>query len=340
MAIESKIIERVELEQETIPGQRVSLVKEVIRIEGPAPIYVVRKYDPDRPARAPVLLVHGLAQNRYSWHTSKLSLSAWLVSRGWESWNLELRGHGRGRAEGVNGAERFDDYVQDALAALEAIGQPAFCVGHSMGGGVLYGAGARIASRGLPVPRGIAGIGAVYSFGRTVRLLRVLAWIARHLPGKSALGRVQIRTAAAAGPLLLLPRLADSAALWAPISGWWPRSMDPDVLEERLRIGFDWSSLEVWHEMARWSGAESFDYDEDWHQTDIPLLVMAGDEDHLMPPDEARVAYDRSGSIDKTFVVMEPWEHAHHWGHLDLVLGRHAPDHTWSYLDKWMSQRA
>jgi pimeloyl-ACP methyl ester carboxylesterase len=116
--------------------------------------------------------------------------------------------------------------------------------------------------------------------------------------------------------------------------------MDPGVLEERLKKGFDWSSLEVWHEMARWSGAEAFDYDEAWLQTNLPLLVIAGDQDHLMPPAEARLAHDRSGSIDKTLLIMNDWEHEHHWGHLDLILGRHAPKHSWTLMHDWMSRRA
>ena len=340
MSPSAHIIETSELEQQVLPGETVRVVKEVLRIDGTVPLFMVRKWCPDRPQRAPVLLVHGLAQNRYSWHTSQFSMSAWLAAHGWDTWNLELRGHGRGREAGVNGATCFHDYVEDVLHAANAIGAPSFWVGHSMGGGAIYGAGTQLHIHSTPRPRGIVGIGAVYSFGRTVRLLRVLGWLTRHLPLRSILGRIQIRTAMAAAPILSLPRLADSAAYWAPISGWWPGSMDPEVLRERLQRGFDWSSLEVWHEMARWSGSQAFDYDDAWTETDLPLLVMAGDQDHLMPPDEARVAYDRSGSVDKTLCVLNDWDHGHHWGHLDLVLGRHAPNVSWPVLHEWMCRRA
>ena len=113
-----------------------------------------------------------------------------------------------------------------------------------------------------------------------------------------------------------------------------------EFLEERLKKGFDWSSLSVWHEMARFSADSGFDYDTDWQRSDLPLLVMAGDRDHLMPPEEARIAYERSGSTDKTFVELDDWSHGHHWGHLDLVLGRHAPAHSWPLLHEWMCRRA
>ena len=103
-----QIIESTELEQQVLPGETIRVVKDVIRVDGDVPLFMVRKRCPDRPHRAPVMLVHGLAQNRYSWHTSRFSMSAWLAAKGWDTWNLELRGHGRGREAGVSGAERTE----------------------------------------------------------------------------------------------------------------------------------------------------------------------------------------------------------------------------------------
>ena len=80
MSPSAHIIETSELEQQVLPGETVRVVKEVLRIDGTVPLFMVRKWCPDRPQRAPVLLVHGLAQNRYSWHTSQFSMSAWLAA--------------------------------------------------------------------------------------------------------------------------------------------------------------------------------------------------------------------------------------------------------------------
>ena len=37
--------------------------------------------------------------------------------------------------------------------------------------------------------------------------------------------------------------------------------------------------------------------------------------------------------------LFEPYDHEVHWGHLDLVLGRKAPAHTWVWIDDWMAAR-
>ena len=42
----------------------------------------------------------------------------------------------------------------------------------------------------------------------------------------------------------------------------------------------------------------------------------------------------------RTFLVMEPWEHQVHWGHVDLILGRKAPEETWPRIVEWLNARA
>ena len=143
-----------EVEQTTHGGQVAKLYKEIVRIPSEAPLVAVRKHLLGGATKPPVVLVHGLAQNRYSWHTTQRSYSAWLAAEGWDVWNLELRGHGRSReAEDEleekqhtvgRGAESFDDYCEDVIACARALPSRAFWMGHSMGGGALYGAATRI----------------------------------------------------------------------------------------------------------------------------------------------------------------------------------------------------
>jgi len=125
-----------------------------------------------------------------------------------------------------------------------------------------------------------------------------------------------------------------------PISGWWPGSVDTEVLKERLEIGFDWVSVVVWQEMSRWAVLGNFDDDEAWRATDVPLLVLLGDKDHLLPPGDGRAAFDRSGSTDKTLHIFDDYHHQSHWGHLDLVLGKRAPNHVWPMIANWMKARS
>ena len=108
----------------------------------------MRKHRPEGPSRGPVLLVHGFAQNRYSWHARLRSPSAWWAAQGFDVWNLELRGHGNSRSEGQLGAETFSDYVDDVDQALDALPGPAVVVGHSLGGAAAYAVAGRRAARG------------------------------------------------------------------------------------------------------------------------------------------------------------------------------------------------
>ncbi|MFL9872773.1 alpha/beta hydrolase [Paraburkholderia megapolitana] len=97
--------------------------------------------------RATVALVHGLAEHagRYT------ALAQRLNAAGIELFAVDLRGHGR--APGLRvWVERFDDYLQDVDALLDAAARssaPLFLMGHSMGGEIaaLY-AIERAATRG------------------------------------------------------------------------------------------------------------------------------------------------------------------------------------------------
>lgn len=334
------LIEATEVEQTVDGDHRVLLHKEVRRLDGAAPLFLVRKHLPGGPTRPPVLLVHGFAQNRYSWHNSHRSMTAWLAERGFDTWNLELRGHGRSRREGTQGAEAFADYVADVRLAAAALPAPAFWVGHSLGGAALYAAAAELHREGLPLPRGVVGIGALYRFGGANRALGLLGRITHSFRDAPWMSALQVRTRLLGGLLASLYGVSDIAGYAFPISGWWPGSVEPEILQERLERGFDWTSVKVWQEMARWAATGLFEWDADWAGTDVPLLVIAGDEDHLMPPKDAASAYERSGSRDKTWHIFDDWHHEVHWGHLDLVLGRKASAHVWPFIGEWMEARS
>ncbi|WP_341314663.1 lysophospholipase [Paraburkholderia sp. IMGN_8] len=86
------------------------------------------------PLRATVALVHGLVEHagRYA------ALAARLNAAGIELVAIDLRGHGHAPGKRAY-VRRFDDYLLDAQALLDAAAQscaPLFLMGHSMGGAV------------------------------------------------------------------------------------------------------------------------------------------------------------------------------------------------------------
>jgi alpha-beta hydrolase superfamily lysophospholipase len=85
-------------------------------------------------ARATVALLHGLAEHagRYA------ALAGRLNAAGIELVAIDLRGHGHAPGKRAY-VKRFDDYLLDAQALLDAAAQscaPLFLLGHSMGGAV------------------------------------------------------------------------------------------------------------------------------------------------------------------------------------------------------------
>jgi polyhydroxyalkanoate synthase len=322
-----------DVEQLTHDGARVHLRKERLLVD--ERIAIVRKRlvgpAPGGIPRPRVVLVHGFAQNRYSWHLSRRSLSAWLAGQGFDVYNLELPGHGNSRSPA--GSARFADYVADVGRVAGVLGEPAFWIGHSLGGAVVY-AGATE----TPM-RGVVGIGALFQFAQANRALKLLCQFSGKVQGRDMLGALNVRTQLAGRLLAKLYSVSDIAGYAFPISGWAPGSMEEDLLRERLKLGFDWTSANVWFDMARWGATGRFDYVDAWGKTDVPLLVIGGDLDHLMLPEDARTAYERSGSRDRTWVLMDDYGTGHHWGHLDLLLGRHAPAHTWPLLRSWLTAR-
>ncbi len=326
------------LEQVFDRGRALKLRKQRVVFPGPVPLSAVRKTLPDGPDKPPVLLVHGFAQNRYSWHTSRRSMSTWLAGQGWDVWNLELRGHGKSRGLAPEahvglGAEQFSDYVEDVARVAGLLGPQTFLVGHSLGGAACYGAAteARVA--------GVVGIGALYGFGGHNWALNLLGRLTHKLDPLIRASNLTIRTRGAGHLIGWLYQGTDIAGYTLPIHGWWPGSVERDLLEERLVRGFDWTSVTVWLEMSRWAATGQFDFAEAWSETDVPLAVVVGDKDALMPLGDARRAFDESGSRDKVLKIFEPYDHAVHWGHLDLILGRHAPRETWPWIDAWLRER-
>jgi polyhydroxyalkanoate synthase len=334
---ELRVIESARVEQVIDRGERGVFRKEVLELTGEPPLRMVRKVLPEAgPRLGSVVLVHGFAQNRYTWHTSRRSAVNWLAARGWDVYNLELRGHGRSRTERALGVEQFSDYVEDVVRVARAFaerGEPAFFVGHSLGGAACYGAATE-----APMA-GVIGVGALFSFAQANWFLKLLGVLTHQLADTPMVHRLTLRTRVLGRIMARLYAISDVAGYTLPISGWWPGSVEPALLEERLVKGFDWTSVRVWLEMSRWAATGRFDYEDAWRKTDVPLLVLCGDKDHLLPPGDARRAYDLSGSSDKTFVVFDDFHHEVHWGHLDLILGRLAYAHTWPAIEGWMRSR-
>lgn len=281
----------------------------------------------------PVILVHGFAQNRYSWRVSRRSFSAFLAARGFVVLNLELRGHGRSRAYGAPSPRSFTEYVDDLVRVVSACDTLPFVIGHSLGGGVGVGAATMVPIAGLVQLAG------VYTFAEENAWLRTVgrAFLGVERPLRAIPVRMSTRWFGS-----LVARVvygADLSMYFQPCAGWVPGSVERDLIQERVRLGFDWISVEIWLEMAKWAQGQSFLYRDAFRQTDVPLLVLVGDKDRLLSPTDARICYDESCSTDKQFVLFSRDTHEVHWGHLDIILGKRAREIVWPVIADWMRER-
>jgi polyhydroxyalkanoate synthase subunit PhaC len=296
------------------------------------------------PCRAAVLLVHGFGQNRYTWHTSRRSFSNFLAAEGFDVFNLDLRGRGRSRRFGALHDTIIDDYIrEDVPAAIRTVQRisgerQVFLVGHSMGGIISY---AVAGSTMRDEVAGVVSFGSPYRFGLGSRFLAIVGPL---LYGARLTG---IFDGNQPIPIRLLGRhmvkrrwLWDNPLIPIPMRPWTPKSMEPEILAENLSAAFEHTRVAIalglvglGSESALKSHDGLNDYGLAFELADKPLLVIAGTHDAVAPPASVRPVYDNSRSSDKTFREFP-------LGHIDMVLGRAAPQSVWPLVRTWLVARA
>lgn len=314
-------------------------------------LIMTQKTPVDKKPKSYVMLVHGLGQNRYTWTLSKRSLENYLIDNGFETFNIELRGHGLSRANGSDYPKDFETYLNyDIPAFMDAIshltkGEKVFFTGHSLGGSIAYCTGARFNDR----LAGIISIGGPFNMAEGNRLLKAIA-----------------HTGVTLGKLYPFPHLRpdvfyidyigilaslglgffDHRLNHIPLQVWYPESIERDILEERITKGFDRTSFNVVKFFFEWGARGKFtssdgkiNFEEQIKNLTVPILFVNGDCDVAVPAESVREAYEKAGSADKIFKIFGNETPDLHWGHCDLICGKHAPDITWPYMLNWMNER-
>jgi len=320
------------------------------------PIAVTRYGKPGRKKRGvPVVLVHGLGQNRYTWHCTRLHFPAFLVDKGFDVFVPELRGHGLSRAAGSFHPSGFTEYVyKDMPAIFEWVrkatgGKKMFFCGHSLGGTIGYA----LDPKEHEHLKGMVFFASPYHFGKGLFLLTCLARILETGYSITPIKLIDLLDRRTGFPvdlfgrfLALFPELLDTKFNLFPYQGWYPGSIDRDVLEERLLLGFDRTSTFMMRMMVVWAakgrlldekGSDVFE--KNTVAKDMPLLFLTGDRDCLVPAESVSDAYNLAVSNDKTWKVFSERDNGTHWGHLDMVIGRMAPFEVWPYVCEWMKNR-
>ena len=292
--------------------------------------------------RGTILLVHGYGQNRYVWHLPSRSFCNFLARAGFDVFNLDLRGHGRSRHLGARPPRDLGDYVREDIpgALREALTlsghKQAFIMGHSLGGLISYAAAPT-----LPGIAGVITLGSPYHFTRGSRFLSVLGSAMLSLDRRFGLADVSLPLRDAGELMRLARAFVESPLFPLPVRGYAPKSMAPKVLGQHMSLAMDRGSVSVMRNLflraaeARASGHRLgvlYGFAAAFESMDRPLLVIAGSEDGLAPPQAVRPAYTRSCARDKTYRVFPR-------GHIDLLVGRDAPQTIWPLVATWLQDR-
>ncbi len=295
----------------------------------------------------PVLVVHGISSNHYCWDLdAERSIGSYLAARGFDTWLLDMRGHGDARkAPGAKNLERgwtADDYgLGDIPTAVSYIQEQTGheklgYVGHSLGGMV----GAIYASQvGDEALWAMVVVGSPAEFTDPDPVLA----LTRHTFGITG----------ATMPFILTPQLArvanafnDSLPIDVEAYLFQDENMEPEAARRMMRTVVS----PLWPgEMLQFAGMiedgqfQSRDgvevYVNAMENIRVPVLAIAGRADRVAPPDRVRGYYDAVGSEHKRFVVAgQENGFGADYGHLDLPIGDRAPEEIYPLIEGWLRE--
>jgi pimeloyl-ACP methyl ester carboxylesterase len=217
----------------------------------PQPKLEVLSAGKPKKGRPPLIFIHGGFAGAWCWEPYFLD---WFAKQGWECHALSLRGHGQ--SDGHDDIHQFgiDDFVADVVHVAGKLGDQPILIGHSMGGYVaqryLESHAAMAAVLMAPVPAtGLAGAGIVMAATNPALFWDVgLAHEFGH-------------------------RAPSPAVLYEAVFGH-----RPDDGLSRYGNRFTDESHRAWADMCNAAFLDPSTI------PDIPIMVIGGDNDQLIPP--------------------------------------------------------
>ncbi|MCS7204111.1 MAG: alpha/beta hydrolase [Leptospiraceae bacterium] len=291
----------------------------------------------------PVILVHGIAQNKYALDLDEFhSLAVFLKVRGFPVFVVSLRGSGLAFFKGSKQKGKyftFDDHVlYDAPAiirkVIELTEAPAVnWVGFSLGGMIGYG----ICGMGLPESKKIQTLITLGSPGKADYINnKVLQHVIQH-PWINKL--VPLRS----GSRLISPL---GKFLFTPMDRFLynPENTKRKTIKDLLANCIEPINQGIIDQFSLWAKTKqelsldkTINYRKNLENIKIPTLLIAGSVDHVVPVSQIRFVYETIKSPNKKFVIAgKRYQFKEDYGHLCLSVGEYAPEEIFPIILNWL----
>jgi predicted alpha/beta hydrolase len=291
------------------------------------------------PARAAVVLQHGLGSNGLVFDYPGRSLAERLARAGFDCFIPELRGANRERRPKQYG---LDDYLEhDVPAVLETARQIStrdrvHWVGHSLGGILLMLHA--IEQPDAPVDRFVA-VGSCldYRVGKSVyRGLRRLRGLFNWLPSVpfDSLAGLNARCAGY-GPKLLPEKM-----------NFWRENIEPEIMRAIMQRGFTTIPMRLLFDLDSTFSpkglcrkAGELEYLTHAHAFRLPACLIVGSRDEQC----CEAAVDATARLLSNAAELRVARfgrahgQANDYGHFDLLIGRHARSEVWPTIRAFLS---
>ncbi len=303
------------------------------------------QYENKNKKRHPVLLVHGLASNRYNFDfpEKEKSFAQYLWKKGWDVWVIELRGAGKSTKpkalQWLTKKWTFDHYVaQDLPAAVDYILQQSgqkklHWVGHSMGGLLVY---PFIKTQSAHIFQSITTVGSPMTSEIKPAYFK---WTSKLDPLFKLIPFLPYRSMAK-----IVHRYADSIHQLKEPLLFAKENMDPETLKLGSQVAVDDVSAGVILQIHNWmrknhfkSFDESVDYTLDLKKLEIPIFIITGNQDPFTPASLIKGAFEEIAASKKKWIVFGKKEgYRSNYGHLDLIIGKNAPKEVFPAILDWI----
>lgn len=306
-------------------------------------LHLKRTYSPahvDR-SRRPVLIIPGYGMNAFifGFHPGGTSLTRHFALAGFEVWCANLRRQGTSypvRADAGNPSLRAL-VEHDMTAAIDTVlhftssaAKDVAVVGCSLGGALAY---AHLALSRRPR------IGALVTMGSPLQWLDVnpLFALPARLPKLLAALRMSGTRRLAATALPILARVPKLLSLYMNAA-----HVDLSCAAELAKTVED-THPRINHDIARWMGARDMilggvNVTNALSEVTVPLLVVIGNRDGIVPERSALSVLDAWGGTDKQ--VLRVGTENDWYAHADLFIARDAPSVVFEPVAEWLHTRS